>query len=85
MIEPVYPALLSYWDCGSRIELHYPGSVLTYTDPEDLATLREWSRYAFSLYSRNIEEFKREHVSQEDVRLGYVEYMSRFGQYEVPR
>lgn len=82
MIKAIYPALLSYWDCGSKIELHYPGSVITYSDPEDMAKLRKWSAEAFSLYIRNQKHFNLHDIYQEGVRLGYIEYMTRFGQFE---
>lgn len=86
MIESMYHRpLRSYWDMGSRIELHYYGSVVIYKDPEDLETLRRWSREAFRMYDRNQEEFNRNGVYQEDVRLDYINYMVRYGQYEENR
>lgn len=86
MVETMYyQSLRSYWDHGTRIELHYPGSVVTYTDPSDLETLRKWSMEAFVIYDHNKAEYNRHNVYQEEVRLSYISYMLNIGQFEEPR
>lgn len=82
MSKPINYGLRSYWDLGNKIELHYPGTIVSYHDPEDLAMLRRWSREAFALYTRNQEQFNSCNMYQEDVRLGYVEYMISIGQFD---
>ena len=64
-------AIYSYHVFDNRIELHHPGTICTYTDPEEIQIIKQWIREA-KRFAKNNSEI-----------CTYLEYMIDYGQYET--
>ena len=64
-------AIYSYHILSDCLELHCPGTIVTYTDSKEIQTIKQWIKEAKS-FSKNKSEI-----------CTYLEYMIDYGQYET--